>query len=129
MPMKETYTCSMCGNSFSQQNNLQKHMMIHAGEKPHQCSVCSKGFSQKPHTCSQCSKGFQQKSEQGKNLTMKKPHKCSQCGKFTGPSNINKHMIHTAKKPQKCFKCGIGFRQKSQQGKNLTSFLSVVNCL
>uniref|UniRef100_A0AAY4BYP5 C2H2-type domain-containing protein n=1 Tax=Denticeps clupeoides TaxID=299321 RepID=A0AAY4BYP5_9TELE len=35
-----------CGRSFAEYSSLRKHMLVHSGEKPHQCSICGKTFSQ-----------------------------------------------------------------------------------
>uniref|UniRef100_H3BG69 Zinc finger protein 410 n=1 Tax=Latimeria chalumnae TaxID=7897 RepID=H3BG69_LATCH len=35
-----------CTRSFAEYSSLRKHMLVHSGEKPHQCTVCGKTFSQ-----------------------------------------------------------------------------------
>ncbi|XP_076059149.1 uncharacterized protein LOC143035883 isoform X32 [Oratosquilla oratoria] len=34
------FTCSLCPASFTKQYNLQRHQLIHTGEKPHTCFYC-----------------------------------------------------------------------------------------
>ena len=35
----------VCGKGFSENCNLQTHIIIHTGDKPYKCDVCGKGFS------------------------------------------------------------------------------------
>ena len=38
--------CEVCGKACSQTQDLKKHMRIHSGEKPYQCHICAKTFTQ-----------------------------------------------------------------------------------
>ncbi len=63
--------CSVCDKDFSS-NDLTRHMQLHNGEKPCQCSQCDKAYVKKtnliihfrthteerPYQCSQCDKTF-----------------------------------------------------------------------
>lgn len=45
IPGERPFQCDICTKSFTQLAHLQKHHLVHTGEKPHQCDVCNKRFS------------------------------------------------------------------------------------
>ncbi|XP_067853601.1 zinc finger protein 821 isoform X2 [Heptranchias perlo] len=41
--------CSICGSTLSCISSLDKHMLIHSGEKPYHCAVCGQSLTAKDH--------------------------------------------------------------------------------
>ena len=46
---EKPYECDVCEKRFSDSGNLKKHMRIHTNEKPYECDVCDKAFRQSGH--------------------------------------------------------------------------------
>ncbi|KAM4749755.1 uncharacterized protein FYW61_021945 isoform 2-T2 [Anableps anableps] len=44
---KIEYRCSVCSKEFPHAYKLERHELIHTGEKPYCCSICGRGFNQK----------------------------------------------------------------------------------
>ena len=43
MQPRKLYKCSVCRKTLS--GCMKRHMLTHAGEKPHECDMCKKTFS------------------------------------------------------------------------------------
>lgn len=47
--VKKLYKCSICFKTFQTPSKLERHYLMHAGQKPFECLVCGKNFRQAPH--------------------------------------------------------------------------------
>ena len=111
---KSLHECNQCNYTCTSSGTLQRHMIIHTGEKPFKCAGCeysSIGTDElKAHMI-------------GKH-TGEKPHKCNQCNYTCIPSGtLQRHMmIHTGEKPFKCNKYNKANIQTKEISQNISEF-------
>ncbi|KYK55607.1 putative metalloregulatory protein [Drechmeria coniospora] len=127
---------------FTQRSKVERHMQVHTGFKPVQCSICGAALSAKqaldqhmrihtgetPWICKYpgCGCAFKQQSA----LTMHerthsgdKPLECEICGKrFSESSNLSKHRrTHNVKGMHECQLCGKDFHRLDQLRRHMGS--------
>ena len=93
---KHRYKCRICSAKFGTSFNLNRHIRSHTGEKPYKCQVCQASFITNGHL-----------STHMRRHTGVKPYKCKYCGKaFTQSGNLSSHLRgHTGDKPFRCNFC------------------------
>ncbi|KAM4626780.1 uncharacterized protein O3C94_019765 isoform 1-T4 [Discoglossus pictus] len=94
------YKCHICDRPFKYPSDLDKHHLIHSGEKPFKCPICGAGFRRLDHL-----------KRHNFVHTGNRPFKCGVCGKgFVEATELLKHeRIHTGEKPYQCNICDKSF--------------------
>ncbi|XP_048384932.1 zinc finger protein 236-like [Stegostoma tigrinum] len=121
---EENLICTECGDEFTLQSQLSRHLEEHRqelnGNRVHNCKICTKEFERlsqlrehmKSHyrvRSSLCTKQYKRHVDRSGFS-----HRCEHCGKtFQKPSQLIRHIrIHTGERPFKCTDCGKAFNQK-----------------
>ncbi|XP_013373780.1 PREDICTED: zinc finger protein 64 homolog, isoforms 1 and 2 [Chinchilla lanigera] len=114
-PAQKRLNCCYPGCQFKTaygMKDMERHLKIHTGDKPHKCEICGKCFSRKDKlkTHMRCHTG-------------QKPYKCKTCDYAAADSSsLNKHLrIHSDERPFKCQICPYASRNSSQLTVHLRS--------
>ncbi|XP_056377044.1 oocyte zinc finger protein XlCOF6-like [Hyla sarda] len=100
---KREFICEICNRKCSSKLALQRHMGVHAGDKPFHCSHCEYKTRLKASL-----------TQHMRVHTGEKPFKCQLCSYASiDASSLRRHMrTHTSEKPYKCQRCSYSCIQK-----------------
>lgn len=100
---KREFSCDICDRKCSSKLALQRHMGVHAGEKPFHCSHCEYKTRLKASL-----------TQHIRVHTGEKPFKCELCSYASiDASSLRRHIrTHTSEKPYKCQHCSYSCIQK-----------------
>uniref|UniRef100_A0A3Q3QCE5 C2H2-type domain-containing protein n=1 Tax=Monopterus albus TaxID=43700 RepID=A0A3Q3QCE5_MONAL len=136
---KKPYKCPDCGKDFAFLQNMKTHQKLHQ-ERPFRCTSCRKGYSDeiqlqhhmlshngdKPHKCDLCDKSFGLAyllRDHMNTHTGERPHRCDECHKtFSWFSSLLVHQKIHARKRQgysqyTCFPIAARMRGRGTRGR------------
>lgn len=131
MPMKVKCAYVGCEKVFPCYAELESHMNVHMGSRPHVCDICDRGYPSRKglnahrsvhypaaFQCAVCMKNFMHKAGLARHAaTCQRTFVCGGCGKtYTREGNYRRHVLekHPVKEGNRigCDQCDLTFLSK-----------------
>ncbi|KAM3920207.1 zinc finger protein 770 [Leptodactylus fuscus] len=117
VPKPSKRSCEFCAKVFPSRSKLERHLMIHTGQRPFACALCGKAFRQKTHL-----KIHQLTHSQ------EKPFQCNLCPKsFKVPEKLLKHQEMHANLSSVCSRTEL-LEVKQEDDEDLSVFVIPFQC-
>lgn len=137
----ETSSCKICGKILTTNFSLNRHMLLHTGERPFKCAVCKYGFIQKSDLfrhesthraeynfhCLSCTKKFKTKKNLQCHLSTHSKERlfhCPHCSKSFKLQRVLRFHVETHKEKNRlqCDLCAKTFTRKMFMETHIKTF-------
>ncbi|CAK8676218.1 unnamed protein product [Clavelina lepadiformis] len=106
MAGERPHLCTKCGKGFKTATHLKQHVRcVHTKDRPHKCNHCSKTFA-RMSDLNRHVKGVHEKLKPATKVLRLMNLKCTECGAaFAETSQLKRHILTIHLHQRPCFKC------------------------